>query len=286
MSSQTDIDDVAGEGDAGQLKAAAFADNGEASPVDDSESTGSELFPGDRGTLSIETRRTLVQLLQGPSVDGQRQSKLWKVLLRDEAVLRQQLHNLFLELVVDYDQTVAFTRQANTEELDAPILLRRASLTFLQSVLVLFIRQRLTQADAQGERAVVSKAEMFEHLKVYERDRNVNHARFDKQMDNAVEKAKELNLLHKIRGGEERFEVSPTLKLLFPAEDIEALAGTYRAITAAALGRSDDDEAANEASAGGVSQSAIADGEGSGDAGVDGDAELDGEPDDLAGEGA
>lgn len=283
MSSQTEIDDVAGDGDAGQLMATAVVDNGEASSVDDLEPTGSELFPGDRGTLSVETRRTLVQLLQGPSVDGRRQSKLWQVVLRDEAALRQHLHNLFLELVVDYDQTVAFTRQANTEELDAPILLRRASLTFLQSALVLFIRQRLTQADAQGERAVVSKAEMFEHLKVYERDRNVNHARFDKQMDNAVEKAKELNLLHKIRGGEERFEVSPTLKLLFSAEDIEALAGTYRAITAAALGRSDDDEAANEASADGVSQSAAADGDGNVDADVDADQNAD--TDDLDREG-
>lgn len=283
MSSQTEIDDVAGDGDAGQLMATAVVDNGEASSVDDLELTGSELFPGDRGTLSVDTRRTLVQLLQGPSVDGRRQSKLWQVVLRDEAVLRQHLHNLFLELVVDYDQTVAFTRQANTEELNAPILLRRASLTFLQSALVLFIRQRLTQADAQGERAVVSKAEMFEHLKVYERDRNVNHARFDKQMDNAVEKAKELNLLHKIRGGEERFEVSPTLKLLFSAEDIEALAGTYRAITAAALGRSDDDEAANEASADGVSQSAATDGDGNVDADVDADQNAD--ADDLGREG-
>ena len=234
-----------------------------AADEDDAQPAGSELFPGDRGTLKVETRRTLVQLLQGPSVDGRRQSKLWQVLLRDEALLRQHLHNLFLELVVDYDQTVAFTRQANVEELDAPILLRRASLTFLESALVLFIRQRLTHADAQGERAVVSKAEMLEHLKVYERDRNVNHARFDKQMDNAVEKAKKLNLLHKIRGGEERFEVSPTLKLLFPAEDIEALAGTYRAILATAAGRPDDEEGANEAQAdaapGALSDAGVAD---------------------------
>lgn len=197
---------------------------------------GSELFANDRGTLNVETRRALVQLLLGPSVDGRRQPKLWQVLLRDEALLRQHLHNLFLELIVDHDQAVAFTRQVVAENIDAPILLRRASLTFLESALVVFLRQKLTQADAQGERAVLSKAEMFEHLMVYERDRNVDHARFERQMDNAVEKAKKLSLLHKIRGGEDRFEVSPTLKLLFPAEDIAALAQTYLAIAAAAEG--------------------------------------------------
>ena len=246
MSSLTETPDV---GDA--LEAA----------IDDSDlsTPGSGLFPNDRGTLNLDTRRALVQLLQGPSVDGRRQPKLWQVLLREEALLRQHLHNLFLDLVVDYDQAVAFTRQVVAESIDAPVLLRRNSLTFLESALVLFLRQRLTQADAQGERAVLAKAEMFEHLKVYERDRNVDHARFERQMDNAVEKAKKLNLLHKTRGGEERFEVSPTLKLLFPAEDVEALSRTYRALAAttnvagdeepAPAADSDAEERAGDASA-------------------------------------
>ncbi len=209
-------------------------------PGGPASAAGSELFSGDRGTLNVETRRALVQLLQGPSIDGRHQSKLWQVLLRDEQLLRQHLHNLFLELVVDYDQAVAFTRQVVAENIDAPVLLRRASLTFLESALVLFLRQRLTQADAHGERAVLAKAEMFEHLTVYERDRNVDHARFERQMDNAVEKAKKLNLLHKIRGSEERYEVSATLKLLFPAEDIAALGQTYRALATAATIRQED----------------------------------------------
>jgi hypothetical protein len=204
------------------------------------DTTGSELFPNDRGMLNVETRRTLVQLLQGPSVDGRRQPGLWQVLLRDEPTLRRHLHNLFLELVVDRGQAVAFTRQVVAESIDAPVLLRRSSLTFIESALVVFLRQCLTRADAQGERAVLSKSEMFEHLKVYERDRNVDHARFERQMDNAVEKAKKLNLLHRVRGGEDRFEVSPTLKLLFAAEDIAALAQTYRSIAVAAGQQPDD----------------------------------------------
>lgn len=220
----------------------------DAADLEDADSAGhpapgSELFSGDRGRLNAETRRALVQLLQGPSVDGRRQPKLWQVLLRDEGTLREHLHNLFLELVVDYDQSVAFTRQVVAESIDAPVLLRRVALTFLESALVLFVRQRLTQADVQGERAVLSKAEMFEHLKVYERDRNVDHARFERQMDNAVEKVKKLNLLHKIRGGEERYEVSPTLKLLFPAEDIAALTQTYRELAMSDERQSADQDA-------------------------------------------
>ncbi|MCK6425886.1 MAG: DUF4194 domain-containing protein [Burkholderiaceae bacterium] len=213
-------------------------------PVDQVEpappSDAGVTFAGDTGQLPLETRRALVQLLLGPSVDGHRQSKLWLVLLRDEAILRSRLHDLFLDLVVDREQKVAFTRQVVADDIDAPVLLRRASLTFLESALVLFLRQRLTQADAQGERAVVSKTEVVEHLRVFERDKNVDHARFERQMENALEKAKKLSLLHKLRGGDERFEISPTLKLLFPAEEIQALAQSYTAIAQAGTQGSGD----------------------------------------------
>ena len=61
------------------------------------------VFLGDKGALPLDTRRVLVQLLLGPSVDATRQSKLWPVLLRDEAVIASRLHELFLELVIDRD---------------------------------------------------------------------------------------------------------------------------------------------------------------------------------------
>jgi len=119
-----------------------------------------------------------------------RQSKLWPVLLRDEAVIRSRMHDLFLEVVIDHEQRVAFTRQVVSEILDVPILLRRASLTFLDTALLLFLRQRLTQADAQGERAVVSADDMQEYLSVFERDGNPDHAKFERQIVNAIDKAK------------------------------------------------------------------------------------------------
>jgi hypothetical protein len=188
---------------------------------------GLPVFRGDTGDLPLETRRVYVQLLLGPSLDAQRQSKLWPVLLRDERVLRARLHELFLELVIDHDQQVAFTRQVVDPEVDLPILLRKATLTFIQSALLLYLREQLTHADARGERAVVSREEMVEHLAVFEPERNADRAKFARQAQGAVDRAVQLNLIRKLRGGEERYEVSPTLKLLFSAEEIQALAHTY-----------------------------------------------------------
>lgn len=185
------------------------------------------LFIGDQGTLPVETRRVLVQLLLGPALDARRQTKLWPILLRDESTIRSRLHELFLELVIDRDLEVAFTRQVVSDELEVPILLRRTQLTFLDSLLLLFLRQRLTQSDAQAERAVLAHQEMVDHLAIFQRQGNVDHARFGKQIANTIEKAKRLSLLQKIRDSDDRYEVSPTLKLLFPAEEIQALARIY-----------------------------------------------------------
>jgi len=185
------------------------------------------VFHGDLGELPLETRRVLVQLLLGPALDAQRQTKLWPILMRDDRVLRSRLHELFLELVVDRDQQVAFTRQVTCDEVELPILLRKASLTFIQSALLLHLREQLIQAEARAERAVVSRDAMIEYLAAFEPDANRDPAKFGRQTANAIERAKELNLLRKLRGGEERYEVSPALKLLFPAEEIVALTQTY-----------------------------------------------------------
>jgi hypothetical protein len=190
-----------------------------------------EAFAGDTGQLPYDTRRALVQLLSGPSVDGRRHAKLWSAVVRDETVIRSRLHDLFLELIVDRDQHVAFTRQVQHEDVEMPILLRRANLTFLETALLIYMRHKLTQADAQGERAVVARQELSDHLRVFERSNNVDRSKFDRNVEAAIEKAKKLSLLQLLRGAsEERFEVSPTLKLLFPAEEIEALTRLYRAI--------------------------------------------------------
>jgi hypothetical protein len=186
------------------------------------------LFSGDTGTLLGETRRTLVQLLTGPSVDGRRQPQLWSVLLRDRRDIASRLNDLFLELVVDTDQRVAFVRQATgSDDDDLPILLRRQPLTFIESALVLHLRQRLTEADRADERAVISLQEMLDHLEVFEKASNNDGVKFDKKCAAAVEKIKALSLLRQIRGSEGRFEISPTLKLLFSAEEVIALSAAY-----------------------------------------------------------
>ncbi len=200
--------------------------------ADEKEHVSTELFPGDLGQLPMDARRVLVQLLSGPSLDAKRHTKLWPVLSRHEALIRSRLAELFLELVLDRDMQVAFTRQADTGDLETPTLLRRTNLTFIDSVLMLYLRQQLTEAETQGLRAVVSATDIREQLGLYEQSINTDRAGFDKRVNAAIEKAKKNSILSRIKDSDERYEVAPTLKLLFSAEQIGSLLRQYRSLLA------------------------------------------------------
>lgn len=199
------------------------------------EKTNDLLYPGDRGELPAETRRVLVNLLRGPTLEGSRHALLWPVLLRDEAIIRSRLHDMFLNLVLDKEQQVAFTQQADVAELDAPVLLRKHTLSLRESALVLHLRAELATADAQSERCVVEREHLLAHLQAYMPSAETDAVRFDKQSDAAIEKLVRLNFLQKLKGSEFRLEVSPALRVLFGAEEIEALTATYTALRAGTL---------------------------------------------------
>ncbi|GAB2570056.1 DUF4194 domain-containing protein [Dyella jejuensis] len=194
--------------------------------VEKPQNTG--LFDGDCGSLPYDARRALCQLLAGPSIDAGRHSQLWPALLRHETALRSRLCDLFLELVIDREAGVAFTRQVDTGELETPVLLRSSPLTFIDSVLLLHLRQQLAEAEAHGHRAVVEEAALIDALSVYEKSVSTDRAGFAKRVASSIGKMKDNHVLDKLRGSDERYEVSPALKLLFSAEDVQALAKVYR----------------------------------------------------------
>ncbi len=190
---------------------------------------GNDVFyMGDTGRLPLDARRALCQLLIGPSIDQLRHARLWPALLRSEAGIRSALSDLFLELVLDRDSGVAFARQADTEDVEAPVLLRSSPLTFIDSVLLLYLRQQLAEADARGNRAVVADTEMAEALAIYEKNLSTDRAGFNRRVASAVQKMKDNHILTRLAGQDDRHEVSPALKLLFSAEDVSALSAVYR----------------------------------------------------------
>lgn len=189
--------------------------------------TEEPLFQGDTGKLDMEARKILMRLLSGPSIDASRHHKLWQALLKHKAIIESRLSELFLQVVIDEDMQVAFCRQADTGDLEAPSLLRRIKMNFLNTALLIYLRKRLTEAGAQGERAVITADEICEHLSLYKRIQNTDQYGFERRIQSVIDNCRKYNILHEISDTEKRYEISPTLKLLFSAEEIKALKIQY-----------------------------------------------------------
>jgi Domain of unknown function (DUF4194) len=182
------------------------------------------LYFGDKGELPADARRVFAHLLQGPSVDEHRQPNLWRVLLSHEEVLRQRLADLFLELIIDTESKFAYIRQADTGDVESVQLLREKQLPLIDSLVLLFLRQRLSKAASSGLRAIVAADEIRNYMAVYEKSGSKDHAGFGRRVDAAINRIRSYSILH--RAGS-NYEISPALKLMIGAEEVQSLTEIY-----------------------------------------------------------
>ncbi|MDR1297098.1 MAG: DUF4194 domain-containing protein [Deltaproteobacteria bacterium] len=190
------------------------------------------LFAGDKGRFPVGARTALCKLLLGPYIDrNKKQRNYWPDLVKYQSVIEKWLGEVFLDLVLDNDLGVAFIRQIDVGELSvaAPALLRTKRLNFWESILVVFLREKLFEAETGSHRATVDEAEMFEYMRSYESKENTDQLRTDEQIKAAVNNlASKLYLLRKTSRGGDLYEISPTLKLIMTPEDIESFTKNIR----------------------------------------------------------
>lgn len=198
------------------------------------EATAAGLWPTDTGTLPDRTRRVLLRLVRGPYLSGAREAQLWSVLLSDQDVIRSRLADLFLELVLDPDNEFAFVRNAPIE--DAPRAVRSESLTFLDTAMLLVLRQTLLSEEGRG-RVIVGQAEVFEQLAVF-RTADRDEKDFASRVNSSWHKMQnKLRVLHPV--GEDRAEISPVLRLLVDADQARAITAEYQRIAREGAGEPD-----------------------------------------------
>jgi hypothetical protein len=210
--------------------AAEAADDGAALP-DAPHSDADNLFKGDRGDMSLQMRRLLAQLKRGPFLSGRRQPQMWTTLLGGEQHIRRHLNNEMLQLVVDYDQELAMVRQVVSEHAEVPVLLRKQKLAFIDSVLLLHLRERVLVASAEGEPAVVTRQDLYEYMRPFQKD-VMDDVKFRRRCNAAVDRLVAASVLMALRGSEDRFEVSPILRMIFSADEVEAVSCAYAAMAA------------------------------------------------------
>lgn len=181
------------------------------------------LWEGDLGTLREASRRALLEVLKGPYLSGRRRPKLWAALMADERAIRSHLHDLFLDLVIDRDDEFAFTRKVRAAEIDAPSALRAESLTLVDSIMLVTLRQLLLAAVGEP-RVIVGKDEVFERLLVY---RTGDAQTYQRTLNAAWGRMmNRFRVIHPV--DEDRAEISPVVKFIVDHDLAKALQEEYR----------------------------------------------------------
>lgn len=201
---------------------------------------GEPLWDGETGTLREPSRRALVALVRGPYVSADRHADMWRAMVADADAIRSRLADLFLDLVVDETAGVAFVRGAQTTEGTAPQVVRTLALTFMDTVLLLHLRDELLRCGGAG-RVIVGKDEVYEQLNTYRPDASTDEAGFRKRINASWKKVEDQNILVPT-STEGRFEVSPVLRLVFGPEQIAAVRQSYRRLGDGATSQGGDDE--------------------------------------------
>ncbi|WP_042406912.1 DUF4194 domain-containing protein, partial [Corynebacterium jeddahense] len=181
------------------------------------------LWTGDTGTLSEESRRALVDLLKGPLITADRKKETWHAITTDTEALRSRLHDVFLELIVDEEAGIAFTRHVrpDNQDVQVPPVLRTEALTHLQTAILLQLRHELGMS-APGERVIVGEDELYNAIGYVRAVDNRDEAGFKKRFTAAVNTIRKYSLLTDTET-EGRWEVSPVLRHIFDADTVYAL---------------------------------------------------------------
>lgn len=197
------------------------------------DGTGDDgLWPGDTGTLSFASRRALSRLLTGPLVQAHRQPEIWAAVVSDEPAMRSRLADVFLDLVLDHDAGIAFTRQVDTGgRVEVPAVLRTETLSHMDTVLLLHLRSELSVAQP-GERVIVDREDVAERIDVYRSVVDSDRSRYARKFDASWNRLKTYSLLSDTETVG-RAEVSPVLRHLFDADVVAGIRDEYRAMIGA-----------------------------------------------------
>lgn len=218
---------------------------------DDSQSTGIRLWDRDTGTLRKASRTALSALIKGPYISAERQQQNWRALLSDTDEIRSRLADMFLDLVIDDERGVAFVRNAESYDDDAPQVVRTSPLTLMDTAMLLHLRRELVAATGGG-RVIVGRDEVYEHLQAYRSQVSTDDAGFTKRINSSWKKMQTLGILQRTAtaGVDGRFEISPVLRLIFGPEQIQAVRAEYARLRSRDGGDGadghDDSEAADD----------------------------------------
>jgi hypothetical protein len=156
----------------------------------------------------------VIHLMQGV-VYRESDEGTWITLERSGAGVRDHFATIGVDVVVDDDEGYAYlrTRPDVEGEESLPRLVRRRTLTYSVSLLLVLLRKRLIEFETAGSegRLVLTTEQIVELLRLFQAD-STNDARIVDNVESTIKKAADLGFLRQLRGQTDHWEVRRILK--------------------------------------------------------------------------
>ncbi|MBU8579993.1 DUF4194 domain-containing protein [Brevibacterium luteolum] len=182
------------------------------------------MFEGDTSVLFPEARQCLHLLLKKRYLSADRQPAEWETLMSNETLIRSRMHDLFLELHIDREQRIAFKRSVTTETgAGLPSLLRNASYTKEETIVLIALRQRYFASRQEGDDAVfIDRETLLDEVADRRPETATNRAMDEKRANNAIDSLIKAEILRETNDPE-RLQILGIVEVLLPLEKLREL---------------------------------------------------------------
>ena len=188
-------------------------------------------------TMPHEARRVLVYLMRQGAILAAENLKLFQQMCRYETAIRQHLAEVYIQLVLDSKQGVAYIINAesmsdidedvSTGSDDFPTLIRKRTLTLYDTLVLLILRKYYQERETAGEQRIIIDVERIQ-ARLIPFIPITNHASKDrKKLSGSLEKLSEKKVISVLRGEEGRYEITPIIRYVVNAEFLQNLLTEY-----------------------------------------------------------
>ena len=170
---------------------------------------------------------TVVKLMRGV-VYRETDEDTWLALDRHQAAVRDHFDTIGVDVVLDDSEGYAYLRAQDEREGEEPLprLVKRRTLTYSLSLLLVLLRKRLVEFETSGVegRLVLTRDQLLDLLRVFLAE-SANEARIVDTIDTTIKKAVELGFLRPLRGQSDQWEVRRILKAYVDGQTLADFAG-------------------------------------------------------------
>ncbi|MBP8012724.1 MAG: DUF4194 domain-containing protein [Acinetobacter sp.] len=189
-------------------------------------------------------RRVLVYLMRQGVILAAENLKLFDLLCRYEAEIRRHLAEVYIQLVLDAKQGVAYIinlksiqdeqEDENQHLDDFPVLIRKRILTVYDTLILLVLRKYYQERETAGEHKIIIDVERIQSSLIPFIPLTNHDSKDRKKLNAALEKFIEKKVLTGLRGEEGRYEITPIIRYVVNAEFLQSLLSEYQQLAAKA----------------------------------------------------